>query len=183
MTDSEPLDNPFWTFTLAVYGSPGVAPECLSLQDRYELDVNLLLLAAYAGAVDSVTISIEDISAAFETIAQWHSDVVRSLREARRALKPMSEDQADPLRAAASALRTQTQKAEIDAERIEQAMLWAWMQQHLAERPRGNRETALAANLTAVLAFYRANASEEHAMPKLREAALRYMTSRSANDL
>ncbi|HEX5508115.1 MAG TPA: TIGR02444 family protein [Pseudolabrys sp.] len=174
MSNDEPLDNLFWTFTLAVYGAPGVAPECLALQDRYELDVNLLLLAAYAGAADGITLGADDISAAFETIAQWHSDVVRSLREARRALKSMSEDQGDPLRPAASALRTQAQKAEIDAERVEQAMLWAWMQRHLAERPHGDRAPALAANLSAVLAFYRAEANAEQAMPQLREAALRY---------
>ncbi|HET7850736.1 MAG TPA: TIGR02444 family protein [Pseudolabrys sp.] len=173
MSNGDPLDTPFWTFSLAVYGSPGVAAECLALQDRYELDVNLLLLAAYAGAADGVTLAIDDISAAFETIAQWHSDVVRSLREARRALKPMSEDQGDPLRAAASALRTQTQKAEIEAERVEQAMLWAWMQRHLPKRPHGDRGAALAANLTAVLAFYRAEADAEQATPNLREAALR----------
>ncbi|MGE5534277.1 MAG: TIGR02444 family protein [Acidobacteriota bacterium] len=174
MSNGEALDNPFWTFSLAVYGAPGVAAECLALQDRHELDVNLLLLAAYAGAVNGIGINVDDVSAAFETIAQWHNDVVRSLREARRALKPMSENPDDPLRPAASALRTQAQKAEIDAERIEQAMLWAWMQRHLAERPPGDREHALVANLAAVLAFYRADANAEQATPELREAALRY---------
>ena len=34
----------FWDFSVGTYRRPGVADACLSLQDRYGLDVNVLLL-------------------------------------------------------------------------------------------------------------------------------------------
>jgi len=174
MTDMQPLDTPLWAFSLVVYGSAGVAQECLDLQDSCELDVNLLLFAAYMGAAEGVMLSIDDIAAAFDAAAPWHSDVVRTLREARQALKPMSTDERDPLRPSASSLRAQVKNAELNAEKIEQAMLWTWAQRQFESRPRGNRDEALAANLTAVLTFYRADSREEVSIPRLREAAVRY---------
>ncbi|HEX6103216.1 MAG TPA: TIGR02444 family protein, partial [Alphaproteobacteria bacterium] len=42
-------DCPFWSFSVALYGRPGVAPACLALQDRFGCDVNLLLFAIWAG--------------------------------------------------------------------------------------------------------------------------------------
>ena len=174
MTDIQPLDTPLWAFSLVVYGSTGVAEECLDLQDRYELDVNLLLFAAYMGAAEGVTLNAEDVTAAFDVAAPWHSDVVRTLREARQALKPMSTDEHDPLRPPALSLRAQVKNAELNAEKIEQAMLWTWAQRQFESRPRGERDQALAANLSAVLAFYRADSREEAAIPRLRETATRY---------
>ena len=41
-----PLDNPFWQFSLDAYQRDGVQPACLSLQDDWGLDVNVLLYAA-----------------------------------------------------------------------------------------------------------------------------------------
>ena len=174
MTDIQPLDTPLWAFTLVVYGSAGVAQECLDLQDSYELDVNLLLFAAYMGASEGVQLSTDDIAAAFDVAAPWNSDVVRTLREARRALVPMSTDEKDPLRPPASSLRAQVKNAELNAEKIEQAMLWTWAQHQFEKRQRGDRDEALAANLTAVLTFYRTDSREEASIPRLREAATRY---------
>ena len=54
MTPSPPLDTPLWAFSLAVYGGDGVAEECLDLQERLGLDVNILLFAAFLGAVEAV---------------------------------------------------------------------------------------------------------------------------------
>jgi uncharacterized protein (TIGR02444 family) len=38
-----PPDDPFWRFSLDLYGRPGVAPACLALQDEAGADVNLVL--------------------------------------------------------------------------------------------------------------------------------------------
>ena len=173
MSDIQPLDTPLWSFSLAVYGAEGVAAECLDLQDRLDLDVNLLLFAAFTGAIGGVTLTAEDLAAAAEAVAPWHNDVVRTLREARRTLKPLAADIEDPLRVAATSVRAQVKNAELNAEKIEQAMLWTWGERHFESRRRGDRNEALAANLSAVLAFYRADGREQSAVTRLRDVAAR----------
>ena len=42
--------SPFWTFSLRIYGQPGVPPACLTLQDEHGVDVNVLLFALYAAS-------------------------------------------------------------------------------------------------------------------------------------
>ena len=124
MTLSQPLDTPLWAFSLAVYGGDGVADECLALQERLGLDVNILLFAAYIGAVEGVRLEVSDIAAANAEVAHWQGEIVRPLRQVRRALKPMS----------AEGLRAQVKAAELEAEKIEQAMLWQWSRRQLADR-------------------------------------------------
>lgn len=166
-----------WAFSLAVYGRDGVADECLDLQERLGLDVNILLFAAFIGAVEGMRLESQDIAAANAAVAAWQSEIVRSLRRARRALKPASTG-ADPLQAASAALRAQVKVAELEAEKIEQAMLWQWLRAELAGRPRMDRNRALAANLRAVLAFYGVAAAEaEAALPRLRQTAAAYRQS------
>ena len=167
-----PLDTPLWAFSLAVYGGDGVADECLGLQEKLKLDVNLLLFAAFAGAVDCVRLDAKDIVAASAAVSGWHNEIVRALRSARRALKPASADAENPLRDTNATLRAQVKAAELEAEKIEQAMLWQWSRQQLANRPRMARERALTANLHGVLEFYDAAAGT--AAPRLLDAAVAY---------
>lgn len=174
MTTS-PLETPLWTFSLATYSRDGVADECLGLQERVNLDVNLLLFAAFIGAVDGVRLDAKDIAAASAWVFDWHGEIVRSLRRARRALKPASNDAENPLREASATLRVQVKAAELEAEKIEQAMLWQWSRQQLADRPRIDRDQALAANLNGALKFYDAGA--DVAVPRLRDAAAGYPRS------
>jgi uncharacterized protein (TIGR02444 family) len=169
------LDNPFWAFSLKVYGAPGVADECLTLQERRGLDVNLLLFAAYMGAVEGVTLVGRDIGAAAGAVEEWHNDMVRPLRGVRRGLKPISLDARNPLRAEAALLRTQVKAAELAAEQIEQAMLWQWRVQ-LPNRSRGDPRAALAANIDTVLAHYAVTGgtADSSAALQLQAAALAY---------
>lgn len=161
VTPSQPLDTPLWTFSLAVYGGNGVADECLDLQERLGLDVNILLLAAFTGAVEAVQLESRDITAASAAVADWQSEIVRPLRQARRALKTAS----------AEALRAQVKASELEAEKIEQTMLWQWSRQHFANRPRIDRAGALANNLRGVLEFYGQAGDASAAVPRLRDAA------------
>ena len=170
-----PLDMPLWAFSLAVYGGDGVADECLGLQEKLKLDVNLLLFAAFAGAVEGVRLDAKDIAAADTAVSGWHNEIVRSLRHARRALKPASADAGNPLRDTNATLRAQVKAAELEAEKIEQAMLWQWSRQQLADRPHIARERALMANLRGVLEFY--GAATGVAVPRLLDAAVAYKGS------
>jgi uncharacterized protein (TIGR02444 family) len=181
MTNPAPaptFDTPLWAFSLAVYGAEGVASECLDLQERFKLDVNLLLFAAYAGAVEGIQLDEQDIAAAVAAVSAWHAEIVRALRSVRRALKPISLDDGNPLHPAAASLRAQVQAAELKAEKIELAMLWYWSRQHLAGRARGDAGTALAANLHALLAQFGAPAGSA-APAKLQIAASAFNGSKS----
>jgi uncharacterized protein (TIGR02444 family) len=155
-----------WTFSLVVYAEPGVQEECLALQERLALDVNLLLLCAYAG-VQGVMLSDNDVAVAAEAVASWHAQVVRPLRQARRALKPVARDDA-------AALRAEVKDVELKAERIEQAMLWSWWQ----ERRTGasaDRGAAAIANVRRLLEHYNAeDADPAQDVPNLLRTALRY---------
>lgn len=177
MPAPELLDTPLWAFSLKVYGGDGVADECLDLQERLKLDVNLLLFAAFAGAVEGVQLDPPDIAGANAAIAGWHDEIVRSLRAARRALKPAGSDTGNPLRGPSAALRAQVKAAELEAEKIEQAMLWQWSRAQLPGRPRSGRDQALAANLRGVLEFYGATAGADKTAPRLFDAAAAYAQS------
>ena len=171
----QPLDTPLWAFSLAVYSRDGVADECLDLQERLKLDVNLLLFAAFTGAVEGVTLDQRDIAAACGAVARWHDDVVRTLRTARHALKAPSLDAGNPYRDASAGLRAQVKPAELDAEKIELGMLWQWSRRELAGRPRSASDQALAANLRGVLEFYRLSGDQAAAAcPRLLDAAAAY---------
>lgn len=113
-------DNAFWRFSLAVYAAPGVMPACLELQDRFGLDVNLLLFCCWAGAARGVALSEPDIAEATAAAQEWRESVVAPLRTLRRRMKTMAAMH-DP---AAATLRNRIAALELDAEQIQQAMLF-----------------------------------------------------------
>jgi len=143
----------FWSFSLAVYSGSGVQAECLDLQDRYGIDVNLLLFCAYVGAVCGAVLPAAALREAQDLVGVWHRDVVQELRGARRALKPFAAAAPSPPGASAAELRGTVKAAELEAERIEQTMLEAWSADRLKAWPRAERETAVAANIRSLLAL------------------------------
>ncbi|MGH6892835.1 MAG: TIGR02444 family protein [Dongiaceae bacterium] len=81
----------FWTFSVDFYGKQNVAKACLSLQDRRDADVNLLLLGAYLATkghiLDETHLSIAD-----GMTAGWRAAVLQQLRQVRRRLPKFAED-------------------------------------------------------------------------------------------
>ena len=55
------MSQPFWNFSIAIYSASAVQDECLNLQDQFGLDVNLVLLCAFLGAVHGVALISDDI--------------------------------------------------------------------------------------------------------------------------
>ena len=161
--DDLDLDNPAWRFALALYGRDGVATECLVLQDDAGLDVSLLLVCLWLGAERGVVLSAADLDAA-ETIAgPWRRVAVERLRLVRRELKTSPEIG----HAAVVALRKRVQAIEIEAERVEIALLHAWAGRFSGARPEfGPRAAEL--NLASVLAW--AGRGSAPATPRLRSA-------------
>jgi uncharacterized protein (TIGR02444 family) len=111
-------DNPFWEFSLSLYGRPGVAEACLALQDRHGLDVNLVLYCCWAGA-RARRLDASEVARLAATVAEWQGAVVRPLRAARRHLKGLAGADGGRL----ADLRSRVKDCELAAERIEQAML------------------------------------------------------------
>jgi uncharacterized protein (TIGR02444 family) len=154
-----------WNFSVAVYRQPGVAEECLHLQDEYGVDVNVLLFCAFAGAAHGTVLPAADFAAAKKLVETWHNDVVRPLRNARRALKPFEAGEA-----AVKTLRGQVKIVELEAERAEQAMLAAWASSHFARWPRQAPRDAVTENIRGLLSGH-AGATPQMAQ-RIIEAAL-----------
>ncbi len=147
------MASSFWNFSVAVYGVDAVQDECFTLQDQFGLDVNLVLLCAFAGAVHGVTLTPDDIESARELVGPWHKDIVGSLRSVRRRLKTIDAPCTATAKAAAD-LRIHVKDAELKSERIEQMMLEQWVSARLEARQRDNPRKTVSANLQALLTGY-----------------------------
>ena len=113
------LDNAFWKFSLAVYAAPGVPEECLAVQEAHGVDVNVLLFCAWLAAARKVALTPGDIEAIGTVVGVWHESAVKPLRGVRRYMKDVPGGDV-------AVLRTRVKGAELEAEQIEQAMLFAY---------------------------------------------------------
>ena len=103
-------------FALAVYAVDGVAPACLLLQERFGLNVNLLLFGAYVGIVRGQALTPAALEAAAQHVDAWHREVVVPLRSVRQWLKSGAPPASHP---AGAKLREQVKDLEIQSEIIE----------------------------------------------------------------
>jgi uncharacterized protein (TIGR02444 family) len=115
----EPRDD-FLTFALSVHEADGVPAAAILLQDQCAADVDVLLLAAFVGAVHGRAFGSRDLEAALARVGPWQHDVVGPLRVIRRRLKEGPPPAPDP---ATNALREGIKQIELDAEMIELAQL------------------------------------------------------------
>lgn len=138
-----PEAHPFWAFSIAVYERDGVAEACLALQERHDLDVNVLLFCCWAGSRGQ-SLDSDEIARLIETVSPWRDDVVRPLRDVRRWLKTQSLAPA----ATVEPLRERVKADELKAEAIQQ-----WLLAQAVPIPDGAGEAAVtAANMTAYFA-------------------------------
>ena len=110
----------FWEFSLTVYGGPGVQEECLLLQDRYGVDINVLLFCAYVGAIYGALLSDLDVRAAAAVQANGIRRLSAVCAKCGARLSRLHGRFGQPRLAG---LRTAVKTAELEAERIEQMML------------------------------------------------------------
>jgi uncharacterized protein (TIGR02444 family) len=147
---SESAAAELWEFSLATYAAPGVADECLALQDRHGLDVNIALFCCWYGWSGRGRLTAAGIAAAEARVADWTRDVVVPLRAVRRALKPLAAPQA-------ATLRTSVKRLELDAEREEQRLLVAGA---AGASPAADPRRDAAANLDSYLLAHGAGAAD-----------------------
>ncbi|MBV8835128.1 MAG: TIGR02444 family protein [Alphaproteobacteria bacterium] len=123
------LDNALWRFVLPFYGSAGVSPACLVLQDQIGVDVNILLVAAYAAAARGIVLDRDDLAAADALVSGWRREVVEPLRRVRNRMKSGPAPAPSP---ATEPLRNKIKAAELDGEQIALAVLFAWLERRPA---------------------------------------------------
>jgi uncharacterized protein (TIGR02444 family) len=144
------LDNAFWRFSLAVYASDGVAPECLTLQDALKIDVNLLLFCAWMGT-RTIMLTPRQLEAAALAVNVWQAAVIRPLRGVRQQIKALARDECE-------AFRSQVKSLELEAEQIEQAMLFAHAQAIAPTASSKEPREAIAENVRTYLEIARSRA-------------------------
>jgi len=142
--DDLQYDNEFWRFSLAVYEQVDVAQECLALQQAIGVDVNLLLFCAWVGT-HAIALSRAEIEEASNTVAAWHEHVVRPLRGARKQVKMLHRDDFE-------SFRTKVKGIELEAEQIEQAILFGHSKRIKSARTIIDCRDAIAQNVKIYIA-------------------------------
>lgn len=146
--DSLDLDNPFWQFSITVYASEPVRDVCLQSQDRHGVDVNLLLLCCWLGFA-GVRLDGKGLRRLDLLVDGWRKEVIAPIRTLRRrladAIGPMGPHLTQPL-------RQDVKDVELQAERIQQALLFRALE-NLPGRDARNAERSGVAriNLTVYL--------------------------------
>ena len=120
-SEAEKPTSPFWRFSLRIYGAPGVPSACLTLQDGSGVDVNVLLFGLFA-ASQGRQLSAADVTAIATAIEPWKRHAVVPLRGVRRFLKdtPTGFEAQD-----IPALRQRVKMMELEAERLQQEVLYS----------------------------------------------------------
>jgi len=110
--------NPFWDFSLRHYAKAPVQQQCLRLQDEAGANVNLVLFALWLAA--EKRLFDHDLVLHHAELLYWHEQVIVPLRQARCAVKQsgLSDD-----------LYEAVKKSELDAERVEQDILYSLLPQ------------------------------------------------------
>lgn len=120
-----PTDNPFWQYSLALYGQDEVREICLRLQDASGYDVNLLLFCLWYGRRRG-ELGDTLLARAVAVSGEWQTVAVASLRAVRRQLKIWRPGLADSqsLDAAQESLREKVKELELSAEAYQQDLLF-----------------------------------------------------------
>ncbi len=121
--------NPFWDFSVSLYAEGGVEAALLHLQDRDGLDVNMVLLCCYAGK-HGARLLPNGLEMLNNHAAAWRETVVEPLRAVRKTLK---HDVGAVSSALSSTLRGDVKRLELNAERIQQDMIYALLERIAAK--------------------------------------------------
>lgn len=135
------MSNPFWEYSCAAYSQENVAALCLELQDRYGLDVNLLLYAAWLGQSDR-RLSQQHLQGLDAKVDAWRTDILIPLRALRRDLKALG---------AGDQSYEDVKALELDAEEQQQQMMYTYHETHPIAPVTGAQKNACSLeNLLAV---------------------------------
>ena len=114
-------DNPFWDFSIDFYGRDGVEERLLLLQEKLHVDVNVILYCYWAGYIGAPFLTESDVNDVLELIKPWQKEIVKPLRVLRSKLKNKFIIKQSLW---SGEVRKKIKLAELDAERLEQLILY-----------------------------------------------------------
>src|SRR6516162_3774111 len=159
-------NDTLWRFSLAFYERAGIAETLIALQDRADLDVNLMLFALWVGASGRGRLTGEELAVADRIVCSIRADVVEPLRALRRRLKP--DPDADVQR-----LREGIKTLELAAEKVIQDRLGRIARPGFGDTDPATRAAAAYANLALYLGPKMARSSEAATIGEALEVFLR----------
>ncbi|MGY8815800.1 MAG: TIGR02444 family protein, partial [Gammaproteobacteria bacterium] len=112
----------FWNYSIKVYAQEGVPNACLTLQDKFALDVNLILFCSWYG-ISIGNLDKELFCRCHEYCYTWSNRTVKPLRNIRTWLKDqgckeISSNINDCMR-----YRDKIKSIELEAEKMQQLTL------------------------------------------------------------
>lgn len=118
---TNPVES-FWDFSVRTYRTSGVPDACLSLQDEFDIDVNMFLYCCWL-AVRRGEFDTELWSDTIEFSSAWAGKLVKPLRLARTWMKHEGCANGAGPTDACMQLREKVKSVEFDAERVQQEVL------------------------------------------------------------
>jgi uncharacterized protein (TIGR02444 family) len=80
------VSSKLWQFSLQLYSKPEVKDACLTLQDKHNADVNLILFLLYQGSLHQ-QLPQETIKQIDDKTRSFRERVIQPIRELRKTLK------------------------------------------------------------------------------------------------
>lgn len=138
-----------WDYSLTYYARDSVPQFLLALQDQFDLDVNIILFAIWAGAESGLLLNEEHFSKLDSAACEWRENVVKPLRAVRRASKHFKTIEI----AKAGDIRPRIKAVELDAEHVGQIMLTNKISDLTKVATTNKHADAVAANLNSYFKY------------------------------
>jgi uncharacterized protein (TIGR02444 family) len=78
---------PFWEFSLKLYQNNLIKTFCLDWQNRYQMNVNIILYACWLAHTDRGFFVHQDLVDIHGFVSDWHESVTKELRKIRTTVK------------------------------------------------------------------------------------------------
>ena len=109
----------FWNFSNRVYQNDDVQDACLALQNKYGLDVNLILFCCWSGALHG-EFTEELFEQSLREALDWRQNVVEPLRNVRSWLKQEIHNRRFSANSSVMDFRAVVKATELESERLQQ---------------------------------------------------------------
>ena len=107
-------NSPLWRFSNNIYRKEGVSEILLHVQDKFFIDVNMILFVAWLASINR-SLTAADIQDAKKLVSLWRIKAIVPIRNIRRSLKDFS---------GIDYLYENVKKLEIDTEKEELKILY-----------------------------------------------------------
>ncbi len=102
--------NPLWRFSKNIYRKGEVSETLLHLQDKFSIDVNMILFVAWLASINR-SITTSDIQDAQKLVSLWRTKIIVPIRNIRRSARNFPDT--DYLYADLKKLEIDTEKEEL----------------------------------------------------------------------